>query len=47
MEWDADRGHFLYGPNAHGEADQVELGRRVALELHYQPLLAEDPANFA
>jgi hypothetical protein len=47
MEWDADHGHFLYGPNAQGEADQVELGRRVALELHHQPCLAEDPANFA
>jgi hypothetical protein len=47
MEWDADRGYFLPGPNAYSEADQLELGRRVALELHYQPCLAEHSANFA
>jgi hypothetical protein len=37
MRWDAERGHFLPGPNTHGEADQLELGRRVALELHTSP----------
>ena len=34
-------------PPTQAEADVHELGRRVALELHYQPVLAEDPAEFA
>jgi hypothetical protein len=42
MEWDEARGHFLTGPDAQGEADLIELGRRVALDLHYQQQLADD-----
>jgi hypothetical protein len=34
-------------PPAQAEADVHELGRRVALELHYQPVLTADPAEFA
>ena len=45
-EWLAQQGPTNLPP-AQAEADVHELGRRVALELHYQPVLAEDPAEFA
>ena len=45
-EWLARQGATNLPP-AQAEADVQELGRRVALELHYQPVLAEDPAEFA
>ena len=42
MEWDEARGHFLTGPDAQGEADLIELGRRVAQHLHYQVETSDD-----
>ena len=45
-EWLAFQGPTNLPP-AQAEADVHELGRRVALELHYQPVLTEDPAEFA
>jgi hypothetical protein len=47
MEWDHEHQCLVYGPSAQAEADLQELGRRVAQELHYRPLLADDPALYA
>jgi hypothetical protein len=46
VEWLPQQGPTNLPP-AHAEADVHELGRRVALELHYQPALTTDPAEFA
>jgi hypothetical protein len=42
MEYDTVFGHFLRGPDAQGEADLHELGRRVAEHLHYEPAAFND-----
>jgi hypothetical protein len=47
MEWDNEHGCLVNGPPAKAEADLLELGRRVAEHLHYQPVLADDPATYA
>ncbi|HEV8651671.1 MAG TPA: hypothetical protein VG276_20320 [Actinomycetes bacterium] len=36
MEFDRVYEEFVPGPDAQGEADLHELGRRVAEHLHYQ-----------
>ena len=36
MEFDTVYEHFLAGPDAQGEADLHELGRRVAQHLQYE-----------
>jgi hypothetical protein len=43
LEWDpAAHQCLVNGPTAQAEADQLELGRRVAEELHHQPAAIED-----
>jgi hypothetical protein len=42
MEYDSVFGRFLRGPDAQGEADLHELGRRVAEHLHHQADASHD-----
>jgi hypothetical protein len=42
MEYDEVFGQVLRGPDAQGEADLHELGRRVAQHLHYQAETSDD-----
>ncbi len=42
MEYDEVFGHFLAGPDAQGEADLHELGRRAAEHLDHEPAAVTD-----
>jgi len=42
MEWNAEHGCLVRGPDAQAEADLIELGFRVAQELAYQPTGFDD-----
>jgi hypothetical protein len=46
QEWTRTAG-TTNAPDAQGEAELLELGRRVALERGYQSVLFDDPADYA